>query len=238
MTNPLKFDKPLTTVDVVVFAVFADALHVLAVKRADITGEPYPNRWALPGGFIDTAKDVSLESCAHRKLLEKTAITHAYLEQLGGWGNKTRDPRGWSSTHSFIALLSSDHIANVRCGGNATEVKWIKVTGAKFKEPLAFDHPLIVDAAIERLRSKVEYTSLPAFMVAREFTLSELQRTYEIVLDRKLEKSAFRTRVLSTDLVTEVPRFREGANRPAQLYKLQSVKRAVFFQRTFKPSGD
>lgn len=232
-----RFDRPLTTVDIVVFALFADALHVLVVKRKDLPGEPYPNGWALPGGFIDTVRDISLEACAQRKLLEKTAINHAYIEQLGGWGNQTRDPRGWSSTHSFFALLSSDHLANLRCGGNAAELKWIKVTG-KLKEPLAFDHALIVEAAVERLRGKVEYTSLPAFLIAREFTLSELQRAFEIVLDRKLEKSAFRTRVLSIDLVAEVPRFREGANRPAQLYKLQSAKRSVFFQRTFKPNSD
>ena len=238
MSNHLNFDKPLTTVDVVTFAVFADALHVLVLKRANGPGEPFPHRWALPGGFIDTVKDTSLESCAHRKLLEKTMIANAYLEQLGSWGNQTRDPRGWSSTHTFFALISSDQITNVRCAQNTVEVKWLKVSQAKFKEPLAFDHSLIVESAIERLRSKVEYTSLPAYLVAREFTLSELQRAYEIILDRKLEKSAFRTRVLSTDLVTEVPRFREGANRPAQLYRLYSHKRPVFFQRTFKPLSD
>lgn len=79
--------------------------------------------------------------------------------------------------------------------------------------------------------------SLPAFLLPREFTLSELQRVYEIVLDRKLEKSAFRTRVLSTDLVVPLPPYKEGPNRPAQLYKLKSQSFPVFFQRTFKPAA-
>jgi hypothetical protein len=64
-----------------------------------------------------------------------------------------------------------------------------------------------------------------------------LQRVYEAILGRELEKSAFRTRILATDLVVEVPRRREGPNRPAQLYRLRSRRQPVFFQRTFKPAG-
>ncbi|HEX5338133.1 MAG TPA: hypothetical protein VFW53_06820, partial [Gallionella sp.] len=117
------------------------------------------------------------------------------------------------------------------------DAKWVPLIEEGVRESLAFDHKEILAAAVSRLRNKVEYTSLPAFLLPREFTLSELQRVYEIVLDRKLEKSAFRTRVLSTDLVTPLPRYKEGPNRPAQLYKLKSQTRPVFFQRTFKPTS-
>jgi len=67
-----------------------------------------------------------------------------------------------------------------------------------------------------------------------EFTLSELQQIYEIVLGRALEKSAFRTRVLAAKLVEPVPRFREGPNRPAQLYRLRQRGTVVYFPRTFR----
>ena len=99
------------------------------------------------------------------------------------------------------------------------------------REKLAFDHADILKSAVQRLRGKVEYTSLPAFLMPAEFTLTELQRAYEITLDRPLEKKAFRTRMLATELLEEVPRQREGANRPAQLYRLKHRSKPVYFAR-------
>lgn len=231
----LNFDRPLTTVDIVIFAVVNEHLSVLLIKRNSDANEPYPDQWALPGGFINVEIDKSLQDCALRKLSEKTGLNNAYLEQLGSWGNNSRDPRGWSSTHAYFSLIAADSTGAIQSGANAVDVKWANVVGDKLKDTLAFDHNQIVSAAIERLRNKVEYTSLPAFLVSKEFTLSELQKTYEIVLGRKLDKSAFRTRVLSAELVEEVPRYREGSNRPAQLYTLKSSLDPVIFQRTFKP---
>src|SRR6185437_7914751 len=92
----IDFDRPLTTVDVVIFTVRDEALQVLLVQRPDEPGEPFPGRWAVPGGFVDTHRDRDLESCARRKLVEKTGVEAPYLEQLGSFGNATRDPRGWS----------------------------------------------------------------------------------------------------------------------------------------------
>lgn len=232
----LDFQRPLSTVDVAIFAVRDEQLQVLLVQRNDEPGEPFPGLWALAGGFVDVSRDDSLEDCALRKLHEKTGVTSPYLEQLGCWGGKERDPRGWSITHVYFALIPADAAIEPVSGANAASAKWAPVTKNGVKETLAFDHERILDAALTRLRNKVEYTSLPAYLLPREFTLSELQRVYEIVLGRKLEKSAFRTRVLSTDLVTPLLRYKEGPNRPAQLYRLKSPHSPVFFQRTFNPA--
>ncbi len=70
-----------------------------------------------------------------------------------------------------------------------------------------------------------------------EFTLPDLQRVYEIVLERPLEKSAFRTRMLAADLIEPVARVRRGPDRPAQLYRLKKAKSPVYFARTFNPPG-
>jgi 8-oxo-dGTP diphosphatase len=231
------FEKPLVTVDIVVFAVLSGKLNVLLVQRNVDMSEPYPNQWALPGGFIDIHVDKTLHDCALRKLRKKTGVKNAYLEQLGSWGGCSRDPRGWSTTHAYFSLIPADLAANIQAGGNAVKVMWSSIAGAHVKEKLAFDHNVIVSAAIERLRNKVEYTSLPAFLVPKEFTLSELQKTYEIVLGRKLDKSAFRTRMLTAELVQALPRFRTGINRPAQLYMLRSSMKPVIFQRPFQSSG-
>lgn len=88
---------------------------------------------------------------------------------------------------------------------------------------------------MQRLRNKVEYISLPAFLLPDEFTLSDLQQMYEVMLERPLEKSAFRTRVFAAGLVKPVNKVRVGNNRPAQLYRLVHSRTAVFFPRTFSP---
>lgn len=228
------FPRPLTTVDLAIFTVREDALQVLLARRAEA---PFDGSWALPGGFIDVGRDADLAACARRKLAEKTGIATPYLEQLGSWGNRRRDPRGWSATHVYFALMSSEGVT-LTPGANTSAVRWSAVRDDGVAERLAFDHAELLTAATERLRSKVEYTSLPAFLLPEEFTLGELQRAYEIVLGRPVEKSAFRTRVRSAGLVVEVPRQRTGPNRPAQLYRLKDRRNPVFFPRTFSPRED
>lgn len=230
MDPTLTFPRPLSTVDLAIFSIQANALRILLVRRPETAGESFAGQWAIPGGFVDINQDESLEACAQRKLKEKTGVAMPYLEQVGSWGNSTRDPRGWSATHVYFALIQSDD-ASLKPGGNAPDAKWCDVHGNRVREKLAFDHAEIIKAAIVRLRGKVEYTSLPAFLMPNEFTLGELQRVYEIALDRPLEKKAFRTRVLAVDLLEEVPRQRAGTNRPAQLYKIRSRKRLIYFSR-------
>lgn len=235
MTRPsLQFDRPLVTVDLVVFTVRDEQLCVLLVKRPDKPTEPFPGQWALPGGFIDVDRDLDLEACARRKLKEKTGVASPYLEQLGSWGGRRRDPRGWSTTHVYFCLMPSDDVT-LEAGANAADVIWAAVEDGGIGRRLAFDHAELLAAALERLRGKVEYTSLPAFLLPVEFTLTELQRVYEIVLGRRVEKKAFRTRMLAGDLLIEVPRVRTGPNRPAQLYRLRDREAPVFFPRTFSP---
>src|SRR5262245_14685094 len=97
--SPLTFSRPLTTVDVVIFSVREESFRVLLVQRPSGADEPFPGLWGLPGGFVDVDKDADLTECAMRKLREKTGVEATYIEQLGSWGGKSRDPRGWSATH-------------------------------------------------------------------------------------------------------------------------------------------
>ena len=100
---------------------------------------------------------------------------------------------------------------------------------------LAFDHDLILRAAVERLRSKVEYTSLPAFLMPKLFTLKELQSAFEAILGRPLDKSAFRTRMLSADFLVEAGVVEGDSKRPPMGYRLKDRRQAVVFPRTFSP---
>jgi 8-oxo-dGTP diphosphatase len=230
------FPRPYTTVDVVIFTVLSDMLKVLLVQRPSGTMEPYPGHWALPGGFIDVDLDADLLACARRKLMDKTAVSSPYLEQLGSWGSATRDPRGWSATHAYFALIPTQDIELTK-GGNAVDVAWFKVDDLLQKPRLAFDHSAILQAAVERLRSKVEYTSLPAFLLAEPFTLPQLQKTYEVVLGRAVDKSGFRTRMMAADFLEEVGFVESSSNRPPMGYRLKDRSSPVFFPRTFSPRG-
>jgi 8-oxo-dGTP diphosphatase len=231
------FPRPYTTVDVLIFTVLADALKVLLVQRPSDAGEPSPGLWALPGGFVDIDRDADLEACARRKLIEKTGVDTPYLEQLGSWGSATRDPRGWSATHAYFALMPADGVTLAK-GANAADVAWFTVDEALVaKKKLAFDHSRILRAGVERLRSKVEYTSLPAWLLPEPFTLPQLQRTYEIVLGRPVDKSGFRTRMMAADFLVEVGVVESDSNRPPMGYRLKDRGTPVFFPRTFSPRG-
>ncbi|MDQ1830612.1 NUDIX hydrolase [Massilia scottii] len=226
--NVHAFDVPLTSVDLVIFTVREQALHVLLVQRG---AHPAKGQWALPGGFIDVRHDLDLDATALRKLREKTGVTAPYLEQLQGFGSSTRDPRGWSATFAYFALIGSSHI-ELQHGSGADAACWHSISEVGVDIDLAFDHATIIATAVQRLRNKVEYTSLPAHLLAEEFTLSDLQRVYEIVLGRAIDKSAFRKRVKEGDFLEEITgKRRHGSNRPAQLYRIRSGQPTVFFSR-------
>ncbi|WP_298046130.1 NUDIX domain-containing protein [uncultured Cardiobacterium sp.] len=224
--TPTAFPQPYTTVDVVIFTVADGALRVLLSRRPPDPSEPYPATPCLPGGYIDIAQDATLYDCALRKLREKTGFAAPYLEQLGSWGSAGRDPRGWTATHVYFALVPPPPDA----------AAWPQADAA-CAQPLAFDHNDILRTALARLRSKVEYTSLPAFLLAEPFTLPQLQRVYEIILDRALDKSAFRKRTLDAGLLVEDGMTSGGFGRNAMGYRLAQRDSAIHFPRPFR-SGE
>jgi ADP-ribose pyrophosphatase YjhB (NUDIX family) len=216
------YDFPLTTVDVVVFTLLEERLCVQLVKRENA---PYRSKWALPGGFIRVDLDRDLEATARRVLQTKTGAETPYLEQLGAFGNRDRDPRGWSSTIVYFALVDLQSIE-----GKPFQGRWQPVEEDGVTLPLAFDHNMIVAQAVERLRSKVGYSALPLHLLPERFTLSRCQQVFEIILGQPLEKSAFRKRLRDADIVEQIPdAFERGQNRPAALYRLRPGIDNVFF---------
>lgn len=235
----IDFPRPLVTVDVVILTLGPRGLQVLLVQRPGSEREPFPHAWALPGGFVDVARDVDLQACAMRKLQEKTAVSSPYLEQVESRGSGTRDPRGWSTTCVYLALLSQDTL-RLDKGGNAADVRWFDVNldgCVPTAGRLAFDHDELLASALQRLKSKVEYTSLPAFLLQEPFTLTQLQEAYEVVLGRTLDRPAFRRRAL------DMPGFLSAAGivrsakavRKPQGYTLLNRERPMIFPRAFEP---
>lgn len=224
-----EFERPIVTVDVVLLTLREDDLQVLLMRRA---APPFEGDWALPGGFIHTDEDRGLEDAARRILQAKIGIASPYLEQLQAFGGPARDPRGWTASFAYYALVAAQAI-ETGAGTRPTNIGWWSIDSELVRSGLAFDHADVVRAAVARLRNKVEYSSLPVHLLPELFTLPDLQRMYEHILGRKLDKSVFRKRMAEADFVEPVEGQRRlGSNRPAQFYRIKPGHDMIFFDRT------
>lgn len=211
------FARPSVTVDVAAMTARAGKLSVLLIRRGVW---PFAGAWALPGGFVKMDED--LDTAARREMCEETGIAGAhYLEQLYTFGRPDRDPRTRVISVAYYALLPGPNsglpVCEPEAGTDAAEARWWPV--ASLPE-LAFDHAEIVQTALARLRAKLGYTSVAYALLADEFTLTELQTVYEIILSRPLDKRNFRKKMLAANILEATPRQkRDGAHRPAQLYR-------------------
>ncbi len=206
------------SIDPVVFSIVDDQLHILLYKRPK---DPHKDSWALPGGLIRPDEDMSLEDSVGRVLKLKTGAEVNYSEQLCSLGGY-RDVRGWTLSVAYMALVSKQEVNSVS--------EWIPVSELSNMH-LAFDHDKIIDQGIKRLSDKVNYSTLPIHLLGENFTLPQLQKVYEILLGEELDKSTFRKKIEETGLLQETGEMlREGAFRPAKLYKLKD-QRVINFGR-------
>jgi 8-oxo-dGTP diphosphatase len=224
-----EYPRPSLTVDVVIFTMRAEDLAVLLIKRGS---PPFKGHWALPGGFVE--ENEALDRAALRELREETGIPGVALEQLGAFGDPGRDPRGHTVSVVFFTFVVAD-AAPIVAGDDASDVAWHSLRDLPIDRPatkktprLAFDHALIIDKARRRLQERlVDPTREAAFdLVPSRFTLTELQRVYEAVLGRTIDKRNFRARLLARGLVEPVAKARRtGKHRPAQLYRWKTPSR-------------
>ena len=226
------YPRPSLTVDCVIFGLDAKmSLQLLLVRRG---GEPYRGHWALPGGFVEVSDDPDnqgedLEAAARRELQEETGAKIAYLEQLCTFGRPGRDTRGRVISVAYMALVRSTEHA-VRGGDDAELAEWIPVASLpKLRANLAFDHAEMIDVAIARLQAKVRYAPIGFNLLPPTFTLGELQKVYEAVLQRPIDKRNFRRRILAMDLLSAVGVQQNVQHRKAAIYKFdrRAYDRAV-----------
>lgn len=218
MSYTYEYPRPAVTVDCVVFG-FDDKepdLKVLLIQRA---AEPYKNCWALPGGFVDM--DEPVETAAMRELEEETGLTDVFLEQLYTFGNPGRDPRGRVISVAYYALIAPAD-KKITAASDAKNVQWFSVNELPV---LAFDHDLILQTGLQRIRGKVSYQPIGFELLPEKFPLSALQKLYETILETPLDKRNFRKKILSMGILNELNEFQQDvSHRAARLYSFDNAK--------------
>jgi len=203
------------TVDIVIFTVREGSLQVLLVKRGV---PPFEGQHAIPGGFLREGE--SLEKAALRELHEETGVRNVFLEQLYTFGDPKRDPRSRIITVAYYALIASDKLSLI-AGADAAEALWFR---ANDLPPLAFDHKHILDYALERLRNKLEYTTVGFQLLPEKFTLGELQAVYEAILGKQLDKRNFRRKIALLGILKPLREWQHTGRKPAQLFRFAASR--------------
>ncbi len=214
--DPFARPHPAVAVDVILFTIAEGELRVLLIRREL---PPFEGSWALPGGFVRI--DESLDEAARRELAEEAGVGVRWLEQLYTFGAVDRDPVRRVISVAYFALIDAREL-RPRAGGDATEVRWCDV---RRLPKLAFDHKTIVRYAHERLRYKTEYAPVAFQLLPKDLTLGELQRVYEIIHGKRLDKRNFRRKVLGLEILEATGESRrEGRGRPAALYRFKKAR--------------
>jgi 8-oxo-dGTP diphosphatase len=206
-----QYARAALTVDCVVFGLDEGDLKIMLIQR-DLP--PFRGCWALPGGFVRI--DETLEEAARRELREETGLERVYLEQLHAFSQLDRDPRERVVTVVFAALVRlADH--RVQAATDARDAAWFSVNDLP---RLAFDHHAIVDAAVKELRRKTRREPIGFELLPPRFTLTQLQKLYETILERRLDKRNFRKKVLASGILIELDEVeKDVAHRAARLYR-------------------
>ena len=192
-------------VDTAVLTVRDGALIALAVRRDD-------GALALPGGFVGAGERP--DGTARRKLREKTGLRRTYVEQLGGFADPGRDPRGWIPSIAYLALVPP--------GTQPPDesARWLPARG---RHRLAYDHRTILRAAIERLEGKLWWSNIAVGILPGAFTMSEARRVYEAIAGVRYDAATFARDLKTTGLVVATgDRRSEGRGRPGALYRFAS----------------
>jgi 8-oxo-dGTP diphosphatase len=226
MTFSYEYARPALAVDCVVFGLDENDLKVLLIQRKL---QPFQHTWALPGGFVHV--DETLDEAARRELEEEAGVTEVFLEQLYTFGALERDPRERVVSVAYYALAKlSDH--RIRAATDAMGVGWF---GLDDLPKLAFDHTEIVTRAHERLRGKVRYAPVGFELLPPRFSLTQLQRLYEIILGTDLDKRNFRKKILAMDLLVETDEVEQGVrHRAARLYRFDRRKYERLMRQGFE----
>ena len=212
------------TVDTVILTLKDNSLKVLLIKREN---EPFKDKWAIPGGYVKMSEN--LDEAAMRILKEKTNVDNIYLEQLYTFGDPLRHPNARVITCAYFALVR-DKDLKIQ---STSELDWHKVNDLP---SMAYDHKEIIQYSLKRTRERLELCPVAYQLLPEKFTLTEMQKAYELIMGKSLDKRNFRKKALATDGLIELEEYtKSSSKRPARLYTFENIelnsKRAHFIKK-------
>ncbi len=210
MKHSYDYPRPALTVDCVIFGLDDSDLKVLLIERGI---DPFEGKWAIPGGFVSPGE--SIDGAAARELREETGLTNVYLEQLYTFGAPKRDPREHIISVAYYALVNlTEH--KLHATTDARSAAWLSINDIP---KLAFDHNNIFEMALARLKGKLRYQPIGFELLPRKFTLTQLQKMHETILEKPMDKRNFRKKILSFGFLKDLNQIQKDvAHRAARLY--------------------
>ena len=194
------------TIDCVVFGFDNDDLEVLLVKHTDGIRK---GEWALPGGWI--LKNEPINDAAYRLLEQLTGVKNIYLEQLQAFGEPDRYPLRRVITIGYYALIKKAAFSIT-----PDSAKWFKIDAVP---ELIYDHSTILKFSLKNLRRLVRLEPIGFNLLPEKFTLLQLMKLYEAILNIEMDKSNFRRKFQRMNLLTPLnEKQSDVSHRAAQLY--------------------
>ena len=204
-------------VDGIIFGYQDHSLYVLLIKQKYGSQK---GKWALPGGFVQD--DEGLMSAVKREVKEETGVNVQYLEQLYTFGDDiNRDPRFRVVSVAYFGTVNPTHMV-LNPTTDALEAQWYSIDDIP---KLAFDHNIIINIALDRLRSKLNYQPVGFNLLDAMFPFSDLEQLYMTILNRDIDRRNFRKKILSLGFLEETDEYHKfGSGRPGKLFKFNSKK--------------
>ena len=187
-------DKVLLAVDCIIFGFDSEGLKILLIKR---DFEPEKGKLSLIGGFLK--KDEVLNSAAIRILNRYTGLQKIYMEQLYAFSEIDRDPVERTISVAYYALINiENHNEELILNYHA---QWYSVSNIP---KLIFDHDKMVVHAIRRLRYRTSIKPIGFELLPEKFTMLQLQKLYESILSKELDKRNFISKINSLDILIKL----------------------------------
>lgn len=219
-----KYPHPAVTADCVIFGFDGVAIKVLLIQRGI---EPYKDKWAFPGGFMNI--DETVEECAKRELEEETGLKTTSVEQFHTFSDVNRDPRERVITVAHYALV---RLEEVKGGDDARSAQWFAMNEIP---SLAFDHDRILRIAVNRLKERICFEPIGFELLPEIFTMSALQNLYESILEVKFDRRNFYNKMLKLGILSEAEaRPKDASRRTPTKYRFNANKYAELKQKGFR----
>lgn len=219
-----KYPHPAVTADCVIFGFDGVGIKVLLIQRG---GEPYKDKWAFPGGFMNI--DETIEECAKRELEEETGLKTTSVEQFHTFSDVNRDPRERVITVAHYALV---RLEEVKGGDDARSAQWFAMNEIP---SLAFDHDRILRMAVNRLKERICFEPIGFELLPEIFTMSALQNLYESILEMKFDRRNFYNKMLKLGILSEAEERPKDASRRTPIkYRFNAKKYAELKQKGFR----